>query len=60
MALEAHISELVERHRVLELELKEEMAHPLADDVKVAELKKRKLHIKDEIARLQTHFGEVA
>lgn len=60
MALESHISELAERHRVLEQELKEEMGHPLADDIKVAALKKRKLHLKDEIARLQSRMGEVA
>jgi hypothetical protein len=54
MALEAHLSELVEKHRVLDLEIEQEMANPTADDLKIAELKKRKLSLKDEIHRLRT------
>lgn len=54
MALEAHLSELVEKHRVLDRMIEEELARPASDDLKIAELKRRKLHLKDEIHRLQS------
>jgi hypothetical protein len=60
MALEAHLDELVEKHRVLDRQIEEEMARPTADDLKLAELKKLKLHLKDEIHRLQTEIEQVA
>jgi hypothetical protein len=47
------LDELEQRHRALESEISEMMAHPAADDFKVAELKRRKLQLKDEIARLR-------
>jgi hypothetical protein len=47
------LEDLEQRHRALEAELIEIMAHPAADDFKVAELKRRKLQLKDEIARLR-------
>ena len=47
------LAELEQRHRAIETEVTEMMAHPAADDLKVAELKRRKLQLKDEIARLR-------
>jgi hypothetical protein len=47
------LAELEQRHRALEAEIHEMLAHPAADDLKVAELKRRKLLLKDEIARLR-------
>jgi hypothetical protein len=47
------LADLEQRHRALEDEIKEAMAHPAADDLQVAELKRRKLHLKDEIAKLR-------
>ena len=52
MAVENHISELSQRHRVLDLKIEKEQSRPLIDDVKVAELKRQKLKLKDEINRL--------
>jgi hypothetical protein len=57
MAMHAHLVELEKRHRALEEELSEAMMHPSADDLKIAELKRRKLLVKDEIARLQNEVG---
>jgi hypothetical protein len=57
MAIHAHLVELEKRHRALEDELSEAMMHPSADDLKIAELKRRKLLVKDEIARLQNEAG---
>ena len=53
MSSQAHLVELERRHQALEQELNEAMAHPSSDNLKVAELKRRKLQLKDEIARLR-------
>jgi hypothetical protein len=47
------LDELEQRHRALESEINDLITHPAADDLKVAELKRRKLQLKDEIARLR-------
>ncbi|HEY7299694.1 MAG TPA: DUF465 domain-containing protein [Xanthobacteraceae bacterium] len=53
MSIQAHLAELEKRHHELEEELQEAMCHPSRDDLKIAELKRRKLLVKDEIARLK-------
>jgi hypothetical protein len=53
MSMQAHLAELEKRHRALEAELAEALAHPSTDDFTIAELKRRKLLVKDQIARLQ-------
>ncbi len=53
MALQAHLSELERRHQALEDELIEALQHPSTDDLRIAELKRRKLALKDEIERLR-------
>jgi hypothetical protein len=53
MAMQAHLAELERRHRALEEEITEALAHPSTDDLRIAELKRRKLQVKDEIARLK-------
>jgi hypothetical protein len=53
MAIEAHLAELERRHQALEEEINEAIAHPSTDGLKLAELKRRKLQVKDEIARLK-------
>jgi hypothetical protein len=53
MSVEAHLAELERRHRALEAEIAEAHAHPSIDDLQIVELKRRKLLVKDEIARLQ-------
>ncbi|MGH9811062.1 MAG: YdcH family protein [Terriglobia bacterium] len=53
MAIEAHLAELERRHQALEDEINEAQAHPSTDDLTLAELKRRKLLVKDEIARLR-------
>ena len=53
MAIESHLVELERRHQALEQEISEALAHPSTDDLKIAELKRRKLHVKDEISRLK-------
>ena len=53
MAIEQHLAELEKRHQALEQEINEALTHPSADDLKIAELKRRKLHVKDEIVKLR-------
>jgi hypothetical protein len=54
MSLQTHLAELELRHKALESELAEAQQHPSIDDLHIVELKRRKLHLKDEIARLRT------
>lgn len=60
MALDAHLVELTEKHRALEEKIEAESARPFSDTLKIAEMKKEKLRIKDEIARLQDERNRVA
>ena len=53
MAIELHLAELERKHQALEQEINEALTYPSADDLQIAELKRRKLHVKDEIARLR-------
>jgi len=49
----ARIGELERRHKALEEEIADALLHRSADDLMVAELKRRKLNIRDEIERLR-------
>jgi hypothetical protein len=53
MSTQSHLAELEQKHQALEQEISEALAHPSTDDLKIAELKRRKLLVKDEIARLR-------
>ena len=53
MSIQSHLAELERKHQALETELADAMAHPSVDDITIAELKRRKLQVKDEIARLR-------
>lgn len=54
MALQNHLAELARKHQALEREIASAEAHPGAEEAKVAELKRRKLQLKDEISRLRS------
>jgi hypothetical protein len=53
MAVQSHLAELERKHQALEQEINEALTHPSTDDLTVVELKRRKLYVKDEIARLR-------
>lgn len=53
MSMQAHVAELERRHQALDKELREELNHPATDDAKISDLKRRKLQLKDQIARLR-------
>ncbi|MBN8936821.1 MAG: DUF465 domain-containing protein [Rhizobiales bacterium] len=58
MAIQAHLAELERKHQALEDEIADAITHPSTDDLRIAELKRRKLLVKDEIERLR--IGDVA
>jgi hypothetical protein len=53
MSMQSHLAELVKRHQALESEINDCLTHPAVDDLKLVELKRRKLQLKDEIERLR-------
>ncbi len=53
MSTEARIRGLSDRHRKLETEIQTERKHPSGSDMKMAQMKRKKLRIKDEIKTLQ-------
>jgi hypothetical protein len=55
MVASTYLAKLLQRHRLLEDELAEALQHPSVTDFTLAELKRRKLRLKDQIARL-THL----
>ncbi len=52
MSADEHITALEARHTELEQALEAEISRPHPDDLIVADLKKQKLRIKDELAQL--------
>ena len=59
MSLQSHLAELQKRHQALEAEINDCLNHRAVDDLKVVELKRRKLLVKDEIERLR-HNGHAS
>jgi hypothetical protein len=55
MSMTSHLSALEEKHKALERQIEDELSRPSADDVRIAELKRLKLKLKDEITRLRTN-----
>jgi hypothetical protein len=53
MSIQWHLAELEKKHQALEQEISEAQMHPSSDNLLIAELKRRKLQVKDEIARLR-------
>lgn len=53
MSLEAHLATLQRKHGDLEEQLSALSASPSADDSEIADIKRRKLALKDEIAKLE-------
>ena len=53
MTQQSHLAELERKHQALEREIQDAMSHPGTDDLKLAELKRRKLPLKDKIEKLR-------
>ena len=52
MSVTAHVEQLKQRHQMLETELANLISSPSTSDAELVEIKRRKLKLKDEIARL--------
>ena len=52
MSLGSHLQELRKKHQYLSSEVEAAQRSPSIDDLQVTDLKKQKLHIKEEIERL--------
>lgn len=55
MSLQDRIESLKEKHATIEHALESKSNLPLPDEAELAELKKQKLAIKDEIVSISTH-----
>ncbi|KRA00366.1 hypothetical protein ASD64_02030 [Mesorhizobium sp. Root157] len=53
MSLASHLDELQRKHGDIEREIDNALLHPSVDDLEIANLKRRKLAIKDEIEKLR-------
>jgi hypothetical protein len=53
MAVEARIRELGMRHQTIEREIEDEMSRPAADTIRLTELKRQKLRLKEEMENLR-------
>jgi hypothetical protein len=54
MKVESQLAALEKRHHDLEIEIADALSHPGTDTLTIAELKRRKLQLKDEIYRLRS------
>ncbi len=52
MTVSSHIAELKKKHQMLSDKVEEAQRSPSVTQAEISELKKQKLHIKEEIARL--------
>lgn len=52
MAVSSHLNQLRQKHHALDMQIREEERHPSSDHLEVVELKRKKLHLKEEIERL--------
>ena len=59
MAIEARIRELGVRHQTLERAIEDEVRRPAADTIRVGELKKQKLRLKEEMEIMRRARGPV-
>lgn len=56
MAIRAHMETLRERHQELETAISSEKKHPAHDELRIVELKRQKLKIKDQLEELSSQM----
>lgn len=59
MSMQSHLAELEKRHKALETEINDCLAHPAVDDLRVVELKRKKLLVKEQIEKLRLSQASV-
>ncbi len=55
MSLQDRLEALRTKHAALEAAIEEELRHPLPDTSAIADLKRKKLKIKDELEHMRPH-----
>lgn len=53
MTAETHLAELERKHRALDEEIAAELTHPSSDTLRLTDMKRRKLRLKEAISRLR-------
>lgn len=53
MTFKVHVAELERQHHTLEKRIADALKHKSTNDLAIVELKRQKLHLKDEIERLK-------
>ncbi len=53
MSIESHLTELERKHQALEREIETERISPGGNSLRITELKRRKLSLKEEIVKLR-------
>lgn len=56
MTIDARIRELDFRHQTLERAIEDEAGRPASDEMRLRELKRRKLKLKEELEQLRGHI----
>ena len=59
MSLQTHLTQLARKHEALEREIHDATLRPSANDLRIAELKRRKLHLQDEMNRLRSESDQL-
>lgn len=52
MAIDGRIRQLGNRHQTLDLAIQEELTRPMADSTRIAEMKRKKLKLKEQLQQL--------
>lgn len=60
MSTQTHLEALKTKHKACEAQLSEAISHASASDQEIAEIKHRKLQLKDEIAELEASLRATA
>lgn len=60
MASQAQTTDLVEKHRALEAAIEDELTRPFVDSLKVSELKREKLRVKEDLSLIEGNTEAMA
>lgn len=52
MTVSSHLQELRRKHEALSVKVEQEQRSPASDDLKVTELKRQKMRLKEEMSRI--------
>jgi len=53
MALSAHLEQLQNKHAQLETKIQHELKHPIPDTLRLSQMKKEKLRIKEQMRQIK-------